>query len=198
MHTCPTCPRDTDRPGLCDRCLQRLDGDLAAIPGLYRQLDQLLAPGARTAGPAVTGSRAAPVPVDLDVLDLMTAGGPVLGPLETWVRDWASYGYATIGPGGTLDGRVQHACRTLRSDLARAAREHPAVDEFADEIRAITRTLHDRLADQPAPRRIPVQCPCGHVLRVTLHTAGETCPGCRAVYGHTAVLRLPVARQTAA
>ncbi|MGW2837339.1 hypothetical protein ACWCWD_06460 [Streptomyces sp. NPDC001493] len=187
----------------CQRCTDRVDGHLRAIggpSGLYVQLSTRLAPGSTGGGPAVSGGGAtAPVPVRLDVLNLMTAGGPVLGPLEGWVQDWATHGRARVCAGGTLQQRVDHAVSTLRFNLRWASERHPAVDEFAREIGSIHRALTARITGERPVRTVPVACPCGTVLRVGLDTPGARCRGCGEQYGHAEVLRLPLAgRQVAA
>jgi hypothetical protein len=182
---------------LCNHCEDRAAAHLGAIPGLFAQLDQHLARGA-SAGPAVSGSKTAPAPLRIGILDLQTERGPVLGPLETWVRDWEEGGYAEVNEAGTVTDRIGHACRTLRFNLARAAAQHPAIDEAADEIATIWRTLSRIITGETAPRRIAVTCPCEQTLRITLDTRGETCPRCGAEYGHSEVLRLPLADRRAA
>ncbi|MFJ2676359.1 hypothetical protein [Streptomyces sp. NPDC087525] len=182
----------------CRHCTDRIDGNLRALAGpdgLYARLGAQLAPGAGNGGPAVSGSRTAPVPLRLEVLNLMTAGGPVLGPLETWVRDWETHGWAELLEAGTLQQRVDHAARTLRFNLEWAVAHHPAIDEFAHEIWQMRRQCQAQITGERPPRRIPVACPCGAVLRVTLDTTGVQCPGCTAQYGHKEVLRLPMAER---
>lgn len=187
---------------LCRPCEDRTAGHLAAIcgsRGLYAQLDQHLERGAGSGGPTVSGSRTAPVPLRLEILNLQTAGGPVLGPLETWVRDWEARGRAELGEGGSLQDRVNHACQTLRFNLGWAATHHIAVDEFADEIARIHRTLTGITSGEKAPRKIPVLCSCGQIILTSLDTRGETCPRCQAEYGQDEALKLPMAeRRTAA
>ncbi|MFE9886837.1 hypothetical protein [Streptomyces scopuliridis] len=202
---CTVCHRDlrADEIGrhACRPCTDLVDINLRALAGpdgLYVRLNTRLAPGSGSGGPAVSGSRTAPVPVRLDILNLMTAGGPVLGPLETWVRDWETHGRAELGEAGTLQQRVDHAVRTLRFNLEWAATHHPAVDEFAHEIGQIRRQCEGQVTGERPPRRIPVACPCGQILRVALDTAGERCPNCGEQYGHAEVLRLPMAERRAA
>ncbi|GGU84381.1 hypothetical protein GCM10010275_19280 [Streptomyces litmocidini] len=201
LDTCLRCHRDlrdheTGRY-LCNPCEDRTAVHLGAIPGLFAQLDQHLARG-NSNGPAVSGSKTAPAPVNLSVLNMQTERGPILAPLETWVRDWEEGGYAEVNEAGTVTNRLAHACRTLRFNLARAAAQHPAVDEMADEVASIWRTLSRTVTGEQAPRRIAVTCPCQQTLRITLDTRGETCPGCRTEYGHSEILRLPLADRRAA
>ncbi|MEU8525288.1 hypothetical protein AB0C77_06745 [Streptomyces sp. NPDC048629] len=208
MNNLPTCLRCTyelrdDETGrqLCFRCEDRAAQNLAAIPGprgLYAQLAQHLQRGSSSGGPAVSGSKAAPAPLRLDVLNLQSAGGPVLGPLEGWVRVWEEAGHADLNEAGSLQQRVDHACRTLRYNLRWAAEAGPAVDEFVHELEVVERTLRGTTGGEKPPRRIVVTCPCEQPLRVTLDTRGLTCPRCRTEYGHSEVLRLPLAERRAA
>jgi hypothetical protein len=182
---------------LCNHCEDRVAVHLGAIPGLFTQLDQHLARGAGN-GPAVSGSKTAPAPLRIGILDLQTERGPVLGPLETWVRDWEEAGYAEVNEAGGAGDRVAHACRTLRFNLSRAVAQHPAVDEMSDEVASIWRTLSRIATGETPPRKIAVTCPCEQTLRITIDTRGETCPRCGAEYGHSEVLRLPLADRRAA
>ncbi|MEU2674807.1 hypothetical protein ABZ622_39455 [Streptomyces sp. NPDC007164] len=180
----------------CRPCTERIDGNLRALAGpggLYARLSAQLAPGVGNGGPAVSGSRTAPVPLRLEVLNLMTAGGPVLGSLETWVRDWREHGRAEVCEAGTLQQRLDHAVGTLRFNLQWAVANHEAVDEFARETSLIYRQCEAQVTGERRPRVIPVACPCGTTLRVTLDTAGCRCPGCGQQYGHSEVLQLPMA-----
>ncbi|MGW1015619.1 hypothetical protein [Streptomyces niveus] len=202
---CTICHRDlaADETAryACRYCTERVDRqllELAGPRGLYARLGARLAPGSGSGGPAVSGSRTAPVPLRLDVLNLLTAGGPVLGPLETWVRDWEARGRAEMDEAGTLQQRVNHACATLRFNLEWAVTNHPAFDEFAREIHLMHRQCTVHVAGEKPPRAIPVTCPCGAVLRVGLDTPGVRCYGCQTQYGHSEVLRLPMAERRAA
>lgn len=184
---------------LCGPCEDRTAVHLGAIPSLFARLDYHLHRGGGSNGPAVSGSKTPPLPLRLDVLNLRTAAGPIIAPLETWVRDWEEAGYAEVNELGSATDRVTHACRTLRFNLSRATARHPAVDEFADEVADIWRTLNRITTGETPPRRIAVTCPCQQTLRITLDVRGITCPNCGTGYGHSDVLRLPLAeRRTAA
>jgi hypothetical protein len=54
------------------------------------------------------------------------------------------------------------------------------------------------ITGETAPRKVGVSCVCGHVLRVTLDTAGVRCPGCETSYGHSEALQLPLAERLSA
>ena len=189
---------DDEHGFACRPCVERIDRQLRALAGpegLYARLSAQLAPGAGNGGPAVSGSRTAPVPVRLEVLSLMTAGGPVLGPLETWVRDWETHGRADMCEAGTLQQRVDHAVGTLRFNLAWAAANHEAIDEFGREVALMWRACERQITGERPARTVPVACPCGAVLRVTLDTAGARCAGCGKQYGHSDLMELPLAER---
>lgn len=205
MSSCIACCRDlwTDELDrhICRLCTDRISDDLADLAGkdgLYAQLGSVLTPGAGAGGPTVSGSRTPPVPLRIDVLNLLTAGGPILGPLERWVRDWETHGKADLCEAGTLQQRVDHAVGTLRFNLEWAARRHPAVDEFGREVHLAARACRGLLSGERPSRRIIVACPCGGTMRVTLDTPGAKCPACSVQYGHAEVLRLPMAARAAA
>jgi hypothetical protein len=201
---CVICPRqlldhETGRY-ICLPCEHRIDADLrklAGPAGLYARLCLRIAPGRRGGdGPAVTRSAGRPMPCDEQILSL-TANGGIVSTLETWVEDWASYGLGVHGSGGRLQHRVDTAVDTLRRNLTRAASRHPAVDEFAKEMYKIRAQAEAIISGERQPRRIPVQCSCGTVAKVTLDTDGFTCRGCRTEYGHTEALRLQPVRNAA-
>lgn len=198
---CTRCPRELrdDEAGryLCRPCEDAMSRELAAIPGLYQQLNGHLQRGSST-GPAVSGSKTAPAPLNESILNLMCAGGPVLGPLEGWVRVWEDDGHAEVNEAGTLQDRVTHACRTLRFNLGWAIENHGAIDEAAEEISGIHRALKGITSGERPARRLHAQCPCGRSLPFTLNTRGETCRSCGAEYGHGEILRLPLADRRAA
>ncbi|GGU52358.1 hypothetical protein [Streptomyces lavendofoliae] len=201
---CVICPRalfdDEHGRYICRPCERRIDEDLLALAGpsgLYARLCLRIQPGRGSGGPIVSGTRGASMPPSEHVLTL-TANGGIVSTLETWVADWATYGLGVVSTGGRLQHRVDQAVVTLRLNLTRAAALHPALDEFAREIRQARRQCEGHIGGEKPARRIPVACPCGHVIKTTIDTQGETCRGCGEQYGHTEVLRLPMAERRAA
>lgn len=202
MTTCVACTRDLrdDETQTCRPCITRIDqhlAELAGPEGLYASLAAYLTPTRTGSAGRVSGSRTAPIPVRLEVLSLASCGG-IVTILGTWVDDWATYGHATPVPGGTLQQQLDAAVATLRFNLEWAAAQHPAYSDFDHEIRRAYTACRAQTAGEPAPRRIPVQCPCGGVLRITLNTRGETCTACGTRYGHAEVLQLPMAARNSA
>ena len=197
---CPAALYD-DEAQTCRPCTERVAANLAALAGpegLYARLSASLHPGSGSGGPAVSGSRTAPLPLKLDVLNLQTERGPVLGPLEGWVRDWETYGRATVDETGGLQQRLDHAVQTLRFNLAWAAASHPAFADFADELHIILRRLRTATGAEKPPVRVPVACHCGQILRVSLDMDGIECRHCGIEYGHADMLKLTPARRAAA
>ncbi|MEU1778147.1 MULTISPECIES: hypothetical protein [Streptomyces] len=198
---CAICDKPA-RPRVHDGCRTRLDEDLAALPGLYRRLADVLAPG-QTGGDGRTASRTAPLPVRLDVLDLRARGG-IEGILTTWERDvrehlgWASSPFRDDAERRSVEQQVKGAARFLRANLLWICDQHPAVREFADEIRQTAGHARALVTGERPERRITVACPCGGTLRVTISTPGARCPACGTQYGHTEALQLPLAERRAA
>lgn len=201
---CVTCPSalwdDESGRYICRPCERRIAENLAALAGprgLYARLCLRTHPGKRAAGPMVSGTRGSSMPPNEEILNLIANGG-IVSDLETWVEDWSTYGLAQPSAGGRLQHRVDQAIATLRLNLPQAATRHPALDEFAREIAKIRRRCEGIINGEKAPRRIPVACPCGHIIKTTLDTQGETCRGCGLEYGHSEVLGLPHAAEIAA
>ncbi|MBB5932346.1 hypothetical protein [Streptomyces echinatus] len=189
-----------DEAQTCRPCAERVAANLAALAGpegLYARLADSLHPGSGSGGPVVSGSRTAPLPVRLEVLNAMTERGPVLGPLEGWVRDWEAYGRATVDETGTLQQRLNHAVGTLRFNLAWAAGQHPAFADFADETWTIVRRCRTATGAEKPPVRVPVACRCGQILRVSLDMDGIECRHCGSEYGHGEMLKLTPTRRAA-
>ena len=177
-------------------CRERIDANLRELPALYRQLPDALHPG-RRGGDGRTGSRTAPLPCNVDALDLLGRGG-IEGVVGGWARDLCERERWDVPQFGTIVATVDWACGILGLNLALICDEHPAVREMADELRAITGQARRLVTGEKPPRRIGVVCACGRTLRVTLDTAGVRCPACSAQYGHSEALRLPLAERRAA
>lgn len=146
-------------------------------------------------GPPTRGTREAPVPVDLDYLDLTAAARPSsltvkrtpeqVGHLATateldfWVKDWA----------GHLDQDLPQAdvpslAGWLRERLHWACTEHLAIDEFAQDLRRILGPVRRR-ADEVDDRLVVGRCPavidereCGAKLRADPWLDVIECPRC--------------------
>lgn len=185
----------------CRPCTGRVGQHLRALPGpdgLYARLSASLAPGSGSGGPAVSGSRTAPIPVRLNPLSLAARGG-VVTILQTWLIDWfelLEFRYPRWQ--GDLQQQCDDVVHRLRVNLNWAAETHPAFAEFALEVAQLRRQCEAAIGGEKPPRKVGVSCACGHTLRVTLDTAGVRCPGCSTQYGHSEALQLPLAERRAA
>jgi hypothetical protein len=185
----------------CTPCTARVDQALRALAGpegLYARLSASLHPGSGSGGPAVSGSRTAPLPLRLDPLSLAARGG-VVTILQTWLVDWHDLlAYRHPRWDGDLQQQCDQVVKRLRVLLPWAAEKHGAFDEFAREVWHLQRQCEASVTGERQPRRVPVQCQCGQILRVTLDTAGVRCPACETSYGHSEALQLPLAERRAA
>lgn len=182
----------------CLICQDRGIAWLRAMPALYSQLGDLLQPGAGRGEGRVSGSKAAPLPCSVDALNLRARGGlvTILASWEDAVRDELGYTAATFR--GTYEQTLTGVVGFLVGNAPWIWGSFPAVDEMHDELRRLHGQAQAVTGGERPPRRVPVQCGCGQVLRVTLDTAGVRCPGCSAQYGHSEALRLPLAERRVA
>lgn len=173
MTQCVVCQRrEAERPMVCQPCRTGLAHDLAEVGRLWALLPAALEPGVST-GQRVSGSREASLPLRIDPLDLSLAAGvpepvtdpyrdqcgfrPVAGVLDSWARDWQE----SLWPDHRLPvPTVPSLVGWLSDRLGVVCDRHPAVDEFAAEIRATLAQLrHVHGLVPPEPERIrDVEC----------------------------------------
>lgn len=192
---CAVCLRPST-PRVHNGCAERIHDNLSDLPGLYRALEDVLHPG-RRGGDSRASTRTAPLPCSLEVLDLRARGG-IEGVLGSWAADLCERERWTLRQYGTVEAAVDGYAELLLDNLTMICDEHPAVKELADEIRQITAQARRLVTGETPPRRVAVACPCGTTLRITIDTPGIQCGGCGEQYGHTEVLRLPLAERAAA
>ncbi|MFE6597208.1 hypothetical protein ACFU9O_02465 [Streptomyces albidoflavus] len=181
----------------CRRCTLRISDDLAALPSLYVQLGGALMPGSGAGGPAVSGSRTAPLPLRLAPLSLAARGG-VVTVLQTWLVDVHELlGYPHPRWEGDLAGQCRQVVARLQLLLPWIAENHPAVDDFAHEVRRTRAECEQVISGERPVRTVAVACPCGAVLRITLDTLGRRCV-CGAQYGQAELRDLPLAERRVA
>lgn len=192
-------PRRPDETGhacrLCQHAGTRL---LYALPGLYRATAPLLQPGrtGTTAGP-VTGSKHAPLPVRLDVLDLRAVGGltNVITGWESAVRDELGWDPAPFR--GDYEQTLTAACRVLADNTPWIYTSFAVVDDLHHELRQWHQRLTRLITGEPPERRLHVACTtCGSPIPITLTTPGRRC-GCGQQYGWSELRHLPLAERVA-
>lgn len=188
MNACPLCGRTAQ--DVHENCLAALDSRLQSIRGLYAALHQVLEPGSSD-GTRVSGTRNAPAPLRVEPLSLLCRGG-IVSILATWETDWRerrglAVDWTTAGREQLLAGGqvLADVLEFLRAHLEWAAREHPAVDEFAGEVREIIGACRTALGLTTDLRRIG-QCPaqlgdrvCGRVLYADPYADSIRCDRCR-------------------
>jgi hypothetical protein len=108
---------------------------------------------------------------------------PVAAVLDQWVRDWLGYRTAGENP---PDPDVASLGNWLRVRTDWACDFHPAVDEFASEVRAILKRLRTALSTARHVIRLPEPCPSCD-LKVLTRVSGTDqvrCgnPDCRRVW----------------
>lgn len=193
-YPCAVCDRPSV-PRVHPGCQDRIRENLDALPGLYRQLAEALVPG-RRGGDGRSATRSAPLPCSIEALDLRARGG-IEGVLASWAADFYEREGWTLPQYGSVEAAVQGYSGILVINLRLLCDEHPAIRELADEVRQISGQARRIITGEAPPRKVPVACPCGRVLRVTLDTPGERC-GCGQQYGHHELFRLPLAERRAA
>lgn len=198
---CVLCTRDKRQDGsqCCAGCQRKLLHQLNDTVDLYAMLPAFLAPGSSAGAPKVSGSREAPLPLRLDVLNLLgaAAGGtvhdphgdqtgttPVVERLHSWERDWRETRGLSPGKGPAT---VTSCTGFLRAQLDWAAREHPAIVEFATELRELVSELRVATGD-PRPKPIGTctnlvdrdgqRVECGHKLYAAPYSDVIRCRAC--------------------
>lgn len=184
---CPICLRPSQEPHTA--CHNLVHADLRSIPQLYCGLAAALEPG-RSPSAHVSGSRLPPLPLALQPLTLRSRGG-IVTMLATWETDWRDLAGLTptaragseqlLADGALLDQIVEFLCDRLWW----AVDHHPAVQEFAQEVRQIVRDCHTALGDRDESRAIG-RCPalrddghgCGVTLRAYPNASAVYCTAC--------------------
>lgn len=142
-------------------------------------------------------SQTIPIGIRLNALDLIT-GNDILPTLEEWERDWRhTYGLTPYGPataqrnqGKPQTEHIFGVLQFLNQWLDQAAATHPAIADFATELRAL-RQQAQHAANQQPRQSWNITCPtdhneneCGNVIRVSGEDFGtqKTCRRCRTVW----------------
>lgn len=199
---CTICNRDLrdDEWGraACRICQDRGTGMLRELPRLYDQLGGLLEPGSGRGDGRVSGTRGAPLPCSLHVLDLRAPGGLVtmLADWEAAVRD--ELGYAQAEFRGDLRQTLAGTVTFLAANAPWIYGNFAGVADLHREIRHQHGHAERLVTGEQTERHVTVRCGCGQPMRVTLTTPGRRCTACGTQYGHAEVLQLPLADRAAA
>lgn len=144
VELCVICQHRTpEQPMVCDGCRRRMIDDLTNLVAAWQSLSAEPGKGATV---RVSGTREKPLGVKVAALDLMlparhirpirdiygdqTGAQPVAVLLDSWVRDWAELRGEHL-PAPTVSNLA--AWLDIRLDWA--CDEHPAIDDYAREVR---------------------------------------------------------------
>lgn len=129
-------PRHPTVPQVCDPCRTRLVDDLVGIPAAYLALAIHIMPG-RLGGERFTNEYESRPPLNTAALSLLGPGSDTpLARLDSWAQDWSIMLSVRL-PTPTMP----ETCRWLLTHLQWACNLHPAVDEFASDLRDIAGAL---------------------------------------------------------
>jgi len=211
--SCNICQRDT-----CG-CLHRIHRQLRDITENYTTAEKNLIPGNGGDGRGTERS----LGVRLIALDFIS-GNDVLPQLEEWEKDWRSFfeltpfGMASLQR--TIEAARSHAESPNATDpypqtyrrltgcvdfistwVHRAIQEHPAIDEFALELRQMWNISEQAAGKQPINSWM-ITCPadthtgdCGNRLRITGQDFDGhiTCRNCQTQWAVERLLRVAAA-----
>jgi len=188
---CIICQQQTDHMA-CQRCETRMRRQLDDLPTFMELASANLVPGQGGDGRSTERS------LGINVAALDTAAGfDAIAVLESWERIWredyglSPYGVATAAlPDTRAATTLRHIVGFLGAFLARSCKEHPAIDDFAAELRSLHRSSQ-QAAGQTRRAAWTVTCPtdtddgeCGYVLLVSGDDFGGevTCRSCRTTW----------------
>ncbi|MGV9271492.1 hypothetical protein ACWDRR_43400 [Kitasatospora sp. NPDC003701] len=191
---CCICHRELSRTEqarqACRMCERSIGEHLAALPGLYDDLDDHLAPAPGPREYTSGGPIEAPLPVNAAALSLQAAGG-IATVLATWAADWHHVlGWDAPQLPAQPRAQLRAAVDILLRNLAWAVDQHPALAEFADEVRQLHAAAQRIVAPAELPHvvgRHPAEDgqaePCGG--RLEMRPGGTTvrCARCNAAWG---------------
>jgi hypothetical protein len=207
LNTCHICHTPTNT-NTCQHCQTTIRNQLQDIATYTTQAQQELTPNKGGDGRTQT----IPIGIRLNALDL-TAGNDILPTLEEWERDWRhTYNLTPYGPasaarnqGKPQSQHIHGVLEFLTTWLPTAAQTHPAISDFAHEIRQLRQQAQHAANQQPrqswnisCPADMPLESKirhhtgdnmpdgqkdtseCGNVLRVTGEDFGayKTCKHC--------------------
>lgn len=205
-RTCTICTRNpvTERL-VCSRCQNRLNQQLTDILEFYAIAAHALIPGQGGNG----RSTERPLGVRVDALDFV-CGYSVVDVLESWEKEWRDhYGLAAYGPASAErnSGKADQPritlfeiVRFLQIWLDNACRDHPAMEDFAGEVRDCHKQAQTS-AGITRREAWTVTCPadteegdCGNSLRITGEDfdGSVTCRACGTTWTVQRLMRVAV------
>lgn len=187
-YNCVICRKHPPRkPLVCDRCRQRESARLSEIVHLYAVLPAALPVNPNTVidltYPPVGGASALVVVHEFDPRwQDQTGDINVAARLDSWVRDWLEQRIGTDPPKVPT---VMRLAMWLQIWLPVACDEHPAVDEYAGEIRRLAATMRRAINRDLSPVRYEAPCPYCAVKTLRREPGGDwiECGDCGRLWG---------------
>lgn len=190
----------------CRLCEDRARTQLTALPGLYDQLGDALAPGSSASdGGRVEASKSAPLPVNVHVLDLRGPGGVVANLLaieDSWRQAlrWTATPFR-----GNYEQTIRGTVRFLSINVTWACSSYEEVSFDLDVIRKL-HSQSQAATTGERRRRVAVTClaeyddstVCGAELHIDTSAASTRCRTCGASWGREDWVRLHEGVQAAA
>lgn len=190
--TCAACRRDLwtielDRVA-CRPCEDKTAARIAELPGLFRQLDSTAAlmKGASRASSGSSGTRTAPIPPRLDVLNLVGPGG-VAARLSAIEDAWRQALGWTVAPWrGNPAQAVPQLVKFLADNLLWACGSYEEVGTDIDDLRRLHGECTALVNDERRPGRVQIgNCPirlgddlCWTPLTASAASHRVRCGGC--------------------
>lgn len=198
LGTCLVCQRPTGRMA-CERCEATMRRQLSEVVDFQALAADNLVPGQGGDGRATERT----LGINVAALDTCAAFDAIMV-LESWERVWREdYGLTAYGPASAARSDAGEATllgivNFLQAWLSKTCDEHPAVDEFASELRNLHRQMQ-QAAGQTRRAAWRVTCPtdtddgeCGQQLKVSGEDFGGqvTCRSCRTTWPVERLLRV--------
>ncbi|MCX4816737.1 hypothetical protein OG601_47315 [Streptomyces sp. NBC_01239] len=190
----PNCKRqlwvaEADR-WACRPCEDSTGKRIIEIPALYAQLDTtaMLMKGASRIGGGTSGSRTAPIPPRLDVLNLVGPGG-IAARLRDIEDAWrAALGWNIAPWRGNPAEAIPRHVGFLANNLLWACERYESVGQDIDDLRRLHAECAALAAGEKRPGRVQIgACPvrlddgwCGTALTASTGSHRVHCGGCKA------------------
>lgn len=146
----------------CRPCEDRTSARITELPGLFRQLDSTAAlmKGASRTSAGGSGTRTAPIPPRLDVLNLVGPGG-VAARLSAIEDSWRSALGWTVAPWrGSPAQAVPQLVKFLADNLLWACSSYEEVGTDIDDLRRLHSECTTLVLDERRPGRVQIgNCP---------------------------------------
>ena len=186
--TCTGCKwREADVGQLCQRHYTQVSRRLRELVPIYEFLPYTAGSSSSALAGRVTGTKAPPLPLRVDTLNLRHRSG-LVDTLLSWENDWREQrgmGMATFR--GNTHQQLQGTVGWLTTNLMWAVTSHPAISDFCDEVDDVWAQAQSVAGLRRAPMKMPVPCfECGGRLIREDGTKGlsddAVCDRCHSVY----------------